>query len=181
MTESWGRYTPARKAAMIAEVYVENDSSALALATRLEKKFGVVVTRNAIIGTYGRQPELKLQYPLTGTRSGSNAGITDEQYREKAKADAERREKEREERRIKREAEALERQNKASEEPPVPPHVQHRRSIVEWETENAKRVTLLELTDRMCKWPINDGGPYLFCGCDKEPGKSYCGFHARLV
>lgn len=162
---------------MIAEVYVENDSSALALATRLETKFGVVVTRNAIIGTYGRQPELKLQYPLTGTRSGSNAGITDEQYREKAKADAERREKEREERRVKREAEALERQNKASEEP----HVQHRRSIVEWETENAKRVTLLELTDRMCKWPINDGGPYLFCGCGKEPGKSYCSFHARLV
>ena len=49
MMESWGRYTPARKAAMIAEVYVENDSSALALATRLEKKFGVVVTRNALI------------------------------------------------------------------------------------------------------------------------------------
>ena len=176
---------------MIAEVYVENDSSALALATRLEKKFGVVVTRNAIIGTYGRQPELKLQYPLTGTRSGSNAGITDEQYREKAKADAERREKaksdaerrekEREERRLKREAEALERQNKATEEPPVPPHVQRRNDIVAWEKENAKGVTLLELTDRMCKWPINDGGPYLFCGCAKEPGKSYCSFHARLV
>lgn len=29
-----------------------------------------------------------------------------------------------------------------------------------------------------CKWPVNDGGPFLFCGCRRNEHKSYCDWHA---
>lgn len=38
----------------------------------------------------------------------------------------------------------------------------------------ALNVTLFENTG--CMWPVNDGGPYLFCGHDKAHG-SYCQHH----
>lgn len=32
-----------------------------------------------------------------------------------------------------------------------------------------------------CGWPVNDGGPFLFCGLPKTPGHSnYCGYHRLL-
>ena len=37
---------------------------------------------------------------------------------------------------------------------------------------------LIMLTDCRCKWPLNDGGPFLFCGEAKQPGRPYCAFHA---
>ena len=46
-------------------------------------------------------------------------------------------------------------------------------------------LTLMDLTSRTCKWPVNDpprGEPFLFCGVAKEAGaKPYCPFHARLA
>lgn len=40
-------------------------------------------------------------------------------------------------------------------------------------------VPLLMLTDCRCKWPINEGGPFLFCGEVKPQGKApYCAAHA---
>lgn len=165
---------------MIGEVYVEGDSSALTLAFRLHQKFGIIVTRNAIIGTYGRNPELKLKYPLTGNRSGSNSGVTDEQYREKAEAAVKRRDENRQ-RKAEKKLQMEKRKAEAAANPEVPAHVQRRHDIVEWEKANSLAIPLLELTEKTCKWPINDGGPYLFCGCYKEPQRAYCGFHARLV
>jgi len=38
-------------------------------------------------------------------------------------------------------------------------------------------VELLDLTDQNCRWPVNDGGPFLFCGHDRAHGSSYCEFH----
>jgi len=29
-----------------------------------------------------------------------------------------------------------------------------------------------------CEWPLNDGGPFLFCGCAVYPGRPYCADHA---
>lgn len=177
---TWGRYTPAKKADMIGEVYVVGDSSALALAQRLHRKFGVVVSRNAIIGTYGRHPELKLKYPLTGTRSGSNQGMTDEEYKAKAEKAVQDRIAIRKAKAEKKEEMEKRKAEQAAIPKPVAPHVEARRSIIEWEKANCKSIPLLELTERTCKWPINEGGPYLFCGCDKEPQRAYCTFHARL-
>lgn len=46
-------------------------------------------------------------------------------------------------------------------------------------------LTLMDLTSRTCKWPVNDpprGEPFLFCGAVKEPGiEPYCPYHARLA
>lgn len=40
-------------------------------------------------------------------------------------------------------------------------------------------VTLLDLTDRMCKWPIGHPGEpgFHFCGKPVEPGMPYCAAH----
>ena len=42
-----------------------------------------------------------------------------------------------------------------------------------------KLVTLLDLTDRMCKWPIGHPGDadFHFCGKNAEPGMPYCAGH----
>lgn len=48
----------------------------------------------------------------------------------------------------------------------------------------SKNLTLMDLTSRTCKWPVNDpprGEPFLFCGAEKDAGtEPYCPFHARL-
>ncbi|RMB00593.1 GcrA family cell cycle regulator [Eilatimonas milleporae] len=45
--------------------------------------------------------------------------------------------------------------------------------------EAKKFVTLLDLTDRMCKWPIGHPGDpdFHFCGRPAEPGMPYCATH----
>lgn len=40
-------------------------------------------------------------------------------------------------------------------------------------------VDLMMLTEHRCKWPINDGGPFLFCGEAKKSDRPYCAFHAQ--
>jgi GcrA cell cycle regulator len=44
-----------------------------------------------------------------------------------------------------------------------------------------QRLTLLELTEHTCKWPIGDplSPDFYFCGQQSEEGKPYCDFHAR--
>ena len=41
------------------------------------------------------------------------------------------------------------------------------------------KVSLLDLTDRMCKWPIGHPGEedFHFCGKASQPGMPYCGSH----
>lgn len=39
-------------------------------------------------------------------------------------------------------------------------------------------VTLLERAPHQCGWPVNDGGPFLFCGAAKSGHKRYCDAHA---
>src|SRR5690606_40678326 len=43
----------------------------------------------------------------------------------------------------------------------------------------AKRVGLLELTERVCKWPIGDPNDedFAFCGLAAVPGQPYCPHH----
>ncbi len=41
-----------------------------------------------------------------------------------------------------------------------------------------KNILLEDLEKGQCRFPVNSGGPYLFCGCDKETLKSpYCDAH----
>ena len=47
----------------------------------------------------------------------------------------------------------------------------------------AKRLTLMELTERTCKWPIGDPATddFWFCGLPSIPGKPYCEAHVGVA
>lgn len=46
-----------------------------------------------------------------------------------------------------------------------------------------ERVSLVELKEGMCRWPIGDPTQedFHFCGRSKVPGMPYCEFHARVA
>ena len=47
----------------------------------------------------------------------------------------------------------------------------------------SKKLSLMELTERHCKWPIGDPATdkFWFCGLSSEPGKPYCETHIELA
>ncbi len=47
----------------------------------------------------------------------------------------------------------------------------------------ARRLTLMELTERTCKWPIGDPATddFWFCGLPSQPGKPYCDAHVGVA
>lgn len=47
----------------------------------------------------------------------------------------------------------------------------------------ARRVSLLDLTERVCKWPIGDptDPDFHFCGLPAVPGKPYCAAHVAVA
>jgi GcrA cell cycle regulator len=47
----------------------------------------------------------------------------------------------------------------------------------------ARRLTLMELTERTCKWPIGDPATddFWFCGLPTQQGKPYCEAHVGLA
>jgi GcrA cell cycle regulator len=47
----------------------------------------------------------------------------------------------------------------------------------------ARRISLLELTERVCKWPIGDptDPDFHFCGLPAAPGKPYCQAHVAVA
>jgi len=48
---------------------------------------------------------------------------------------------------------------------------------------HAKRLTLMELTERTCKWPVGDPATedFWFCGLPSLPGKPYCTAHVGVA
>ena len=47
----------------------------------------------------------------------------------------------------------------------------------------SKKMSLMELTERTCKWPIGDPATdnFWFCGHQSEPGKPYCETHISIA
>ena len=47
----------------------------------------------------------------------------------------------------------------------------------------SKKISLMELTERTCKWPIGDPATdsFWFCGHESEPGKPYCKTHITIA
>jgi GcrA cell cycle regulator len=47
----------------------------------------------------------------------------------------------------------------------------------------SRRLTLVELSERTCKWPIGDPlqEGFHFCGNDSGDASPYCGYHAKLA
>lgn len=46
-----------------------------------------------------------------------------------------------------------------------------------------KRVAMVELTEKMCRWPLGDPREkeFHFCGCRSVPGLPYCADHAKIA
>ena len=46
-----------------------------------------------------------------------------------------------------------------------------------------QRKTLLQLTDKTCRWPIGDPGSteFFFCGGENANEQPYCAYHARVA
>ena len=47
----------------------------------------------------------------------------------------------------------------------------------------SKKICLMDLTERTCKWPIGDPATdeFWFCGHEAEPGKPYCQTHISIA
>lgn len=47
----------------------------------------------------------------------------------------------------------------------------------------AKKLTVMELTERTCKWPVGDPATedFWFCGLPTQPGKPYCEAHVGVA
>jgi GcrA cell cycle regulator len=47
----------------------------------------------------------------------------------------------------------------------------------------ARRLSLMELTERTCKWPVGDPATddFWFCGLPSQPGKPYCEAHVSVA
>ncbi len=65
---------------------------------------------------------------------------------------------------------------------PTPEEEAARATLAEIE-KFAKRISLLELTERTCKWPIGDPTEesFAFCGLECVPGKPYCEYHVAVA
>jgi GcrA cell cycle regulator len=46
---------------------------------------------------------------------------------------------------------------------------------------NSTSVTLMQLKDGMCRWPVQDEPHYMFCGQGKSSLSSYCPHHRALA
>jgi len=47
----------------------------------------------------------------------------------------------------------------------------------------SQRVTIMELKEAMCRWPLGDptNSEFRYCGADSSSGASYCTFHSRVA
>ncbi|MEM9062471.1 MAG: GcrA family cell cycle regulator [Pseudomonadota bacterium] len=65
---------------------------------------------------------------------------------------------------------------------PTPEEEAARATLAEIE-KFAKRIPLLDLTERTCKWPIGDPTEesFAFCGLECVPGKPYCEYHVAVA
>lgn len=103
-------------------------------------------TRQSIIGLYHRTPDLRKSHPLLDPTSATRAH---------------------QRKRAPRQLRAPTRIYPPAPKPepkPVPIY------------EGALNLALEYLNRGMCYWPMNDGGPFLFCGCASS-GK-YCDYHS---
>lgn len=66
--------------------------------------------------------------------------------------------------------------------PPTPEETAAREALARIE-KLAKRLSLMELTERTCKWPIGDPteDDFAFCGLPSVPGKPYCEHHVAVA
>jgi GcrA cell cycle regulator len=75
------------------------------------------------------------------------------------------------------------RQGPGDQQPPIPPAPPRRLVPAKPSPEVADKTSLLELNDRICKWPIGHPGEpdFHFCGQPSNPGFPYCVQHCGVA
>ena len=142
-----------------------------ASASQIAKELGGV-TRNAVIGKVHR---LGLSNRTSGAAPAAEAPLADEPAPEPAAAPVPA-------------AEPV-RPNIPPANQPLPPQpsndgISPEAIATVRETEkNARKLDLMELTERTCKWPIGDPATeeFWFCGLPVKAGKPYCEAHVGLA
>lgn len=71
------------------------------------------------------------------------------------------------------------RQGPGDQQPPIPPAPPRRLVPAKPSPEMAEKTSLLELNERVCRWPMGHPGEadFHFCGTDVNPGFPYCVEH----
>jgi GcrA cell cycle regulator len=155
-------------------------------ASQIAEALGEGLTRNAVIGKAHRLGLASRPSPLKGTEAKADAKDTRGRKRAPAPAAA-----------VAPAPTVAERADTVAAEAPValaaapaaqstsalaaaPPQAPRRAGKP---GEKARRVTLLDLNDRICKWPIGhpDEADFHFCGKPVAPGFPYCGEHCLLA
>ncbi|MDA0339165.1 MAG: global cell cycle regulator GcrA-like protein [Proteobacteria bacterium] len=75
---------------------------------------------------------------------------------------------------------------KPAEEKKVKPTVKKKKPVTKAKPEKEEEpstITILSLTDRMCRWPLGHPGDddFHFCGRMSLPGQPYCAMHAAMA
>ena len=147
---AWRDMTAEEKVDAIRAAHVATDTS-----VTLGRKLGC--SRNAIIGVYGRRPDLKVSHPLPESSAAKAARRKTPLPPKKAKSMA-----------------GLKWiSTKVSDEPlpDMPPA-----------PATARRCRLHELERHECKWPVDEvDDVHLFCGLPKRPERVYCDEHHALA
>jgi GcrA cell cycle regulator len=75
------------------------------------------------------------------------------------------------------------RQGPGDQQPPIPPAPPRRLVPAKPSPEVADKTSLLDLNDRICKWPIGHPGEpdFHFCGNQANPGFPYCVQHCGVA
>jgi GcrA cell cycle regulator len=75
------------------------------------------------------------------------------------------------------------RQGPGDQQPPIPPAPPRRLVPAKPSPEVAEKTSLLDLNDRICKWPIGHPGEpdFHFCGEQANPGFPYCVQHCGVA
>jgi GcrA cell cycle regulator len=75
------------------------------------------------------------------------------------------------------------RQNPHEQQAPIPPAPPRRLVPAKPSTEMADKTSLLDLNDRICKWPLGHPGEpdFHFCGNQVNPGFPYCLSHCSVA
>ena len=119
----------------------------------LNQAFGTELTRNSVIGKWSRLGLSRDQTTISATRAAAGRKRHRQQRQDNMKP--------------------------KTKPNPLPVYRDPNASI--WQPlPGTTPVSLIDLTDMHCRWPIGD--PVTgYCGCDRQPGSSYCATHFEMA
>ena len=178
------------RVAVLKKMWLDGNS-----ASEIAKELGDI-TRNAVIGKVHRLGLSNRESNASGAGSGINKAVKSVKRGRPAKADKEPKKRGRPQK-IKdtkgfnemadkgksiTPTSATKRSNDSKPEVVSDLSEETLKSLLKIEMKS-KKISLMDLTERTCKWPIGDPATdsFWFCGHEAEPGKPYCKTHISIA